>query len=345
MSITIDTEVSLKSLNTFGVDAIASQYCRITSTRDMIKLLAEHKPALVLGGGSNLLFVDERIEGLVLQPHIKGIEAISFDDEHVLVTAQSGENWHQLVGWCLEHNYGGLENLSLIPGSVGAAPVQNIGAYGVELADTLYQVEAINIDTGEPEMFSNSECRFTYRDSIFKSDLQSTSIITSASFLLTKKKHRLNLSHDTLAERLRQRGISGPGIRDISQAIIAIRQNNLPDPAKTPNAGSFFKNPVISGEAYREICRHYPDAPGFELPKQMVKVPAGWLIEQCGWKGFRGAHAGVHDRHALILVNHHGASGLEIYELSMDIIHSVLERFGITLEREVGVIGDMAGRS
>ncbi len=338
MSFTIDRGISLKSLNTFGVGTIAEEYCLITSVKDLVELLAEHKPALILSGGSNLLFIDERVKGLVLQPRLKGIEAVSFDEDHVLVTAQTGEDWHQFVLWCLERDYGGLENLSLIPGSVGAAPVQNIGAYGVELADTLYQVKTINMDTGEMEAFLNSECRFTYRDSIFKSELKSKRIIISASFLLTRKKHRLNTSYGSLGETLQERGICDPGIQDISQAVIDMRQKKLPDPAKIPNAGSFFKNPIINDSAYQEISLDYRDMPGFRLSDQAVKIPAGWLIEQCGWKGFRGPHAGVHDQHALILVNNNGASGLEIYELSVAIINSVSERFGIALEREVNVI-------
>ena len=338
MSFTIDYGTSLQSLNTLAVDAIAEEYCLISSVDALLDLLAHHKPAVILGGGSNLLFVDERVRGLVLQPQLRGIEAISFDEDHILVTAQAGENWHQFVLWCLQHDYGGLENLSLIPGSVGAAPIQNIGAYGVELADTLYQVETVNTDVGEKEIFSNSECRFTYRDSIFKSALKPARIITSASFLLTRKRHRLNTSYDTLARLLQEQGISDPGIQDISRAVIHIRQEKLPEPAEIPNAGSFFKNPIISDSAYREISRYYPDMLGIELSEHMVKIPAGWLIEQCGWKGFRGPHASVHDRHSLILVNSNGASGREIYELSVDIINSVFERFGIVLEREVNII-------
>ncbi len=338
MPFTIKHGVSLQPLNTLGVNAVAEEYCLVTSVQGLAELLAEHRPMLILGSGSNLLFVDERLTGLVLQPRLTGIKAVSFDSEHVLVTAHAGEDWHQLVLWCLGRGYGGLENLSLIPGSVGAAPVQNIGAYGVALADTLYQVETMNMVTGDMEIFTNSECRFTYRDSVFKSGPKSARVIVSVSFLLTKKKHRLNTSYAALGASLHAQGICHPGIQDISRTVIHLRQKKLPDPAQIPNAGSFFKNPVISDGAYREIFLQYPDMPGFRLSNQTVKIPAGWLIEQCGWRGFRGPRAGVHDQHALVLVNHSGASGLEIYDLSAEIIDSVAARFGIILQREVHVI-------
>lgn len=338
MRVNIQQQISLKSLNTMAVDATAESYCKIISTADLASLFHTQRPALILGGGSNILFVKPVVEGLVLHPDMKGIDSSVYDDDHMLVTAQAGENWHDFVQWCVTQGYGGLENLSLIPGNVGAAPIQNIGAYGVEVKDRIHQVEALNIDSGGIRKFTASECCFAYRDSLFKSEQKGKWLILSVEFLLTRKQHQINTSYGVIQQTLQQQGIDNPGIQDVANAVIQIRQQRLPDPGLIPNTGSFFKNPIVNAELVDELRAKYRDIPVYEMPDNQFKLAAGWLIEQCGWRGHRREGCGVHDEHALVLINHNGASGEEIYQLSEDIIASVEDRFDVSLQREVNII-------
>lgn len=339
MAPAIQHNVPLKALNTFSVEAVAENYIIVRTASELTEALASHHEQLfVLGGGSNVLFVKQAIAGLVLHVDIKGIEVVRQNDDTVIVRAMAGENWHQFVCWCLDHDYGGLENLSLIPGNVGAAPVQNIGAYGVELKDVLLEVDAIHIASGQTRVFTRDECQLAYRDSIFKSSQQGQWIILSISVRLTKHDHILKLEYGAVQERLAQGGVQSPTIVDISQAVIAIRQERLPDPITIPNAGSFFKNPIISQQAYQALKIKYPDIPGYGLENGQIKIPAGWLIEQCGWKGKRHGRCAVHNVHALVIVNDGGADGREILTLAGEIQASVENHYQLRLAFEVNVL-------
>lgn len=278
------------------------------------------------------------IDTLVIHVDIKGISVDKDLEEEVYVTVNAGENWHEFVLWCIEQNYGGLENLSLIPGNVGTCPIQNIGAYGVEVKDTITKVEAIEIASGKRVEFSNQECKFQYRDSIFKNESKGKYILTAVSFKLTKKNHTLNTSYGAIESFLKEKNILTPTIRDISNAVITIRQSKLPDPEEIGNSGSFFKNPVISQTQFEQLLQKYPTIPSYTISESEVKVPAGWLIEQAGFKGQRFGDAGVHEKQALVLVNYANASGKEILELAQKIKTSILDLFNISLEIEVNII-------
>ncbi|TNF97744.1 MAG: UDP-N-acetylmuramate dehydrogenase [Gammaproteobacteria bacterium] len=331
---------TLKNLNTLDIDVIAEQYVLVNKQDELSALLSQidNEKMLVLGGGSNYLFVPGRLRGLVLHIAVKGREIIEQGDDFVVVRAMAGEPWHDFVLWTLDQGFGGLENLSLIPGSVGAAPVQNIGAYGVEVKDSLVELEAMNRQTGEIRLFATHECAFGYRDSIFKSVQRDQWIILSVSFRLSRKAHQLHLDYGAIRQILEQRQIKNPTIMDISDAVIAIRRQRLPDPKVLPNAGSFFKNPVVQSSTFDQLKDIHPQMPGFKLSDEQIKIPAGWLIEQCGWKGRRHGSCGVHDKHALVLVNYAGASGADIWNLAQQIQHSVQDRFGIQLIPEVNVV-------
>lgn len=331
----------LQSYNTFGIAANAEALARFATADELRGLLAAPELSamqrLVLGGGSNILFTRD-FDGLVLLNEVPGITVAREDEDHVEVRAGAGVVWHELVMHCVAHGWGGIENLSLIPGKVGAAPMQNIGAYGVELKDAFVSLEALRISDGAIITFRLSECAFGYRESFFKREGRDRFIILSVTFKLTKRDHRLRTDYGNISDGLARRGITSPTIKDVSDAVIAIRQSKLPDPAILGNAGSFFKNPVVESTIAERIKLDHPNAPVYPAGEGHSKLAAGWLIEQCGWKGKRLGHCGVHEKQALVLVNHGGATGAEIWDLSDLVLRGVHERFGVELEREVNVV-------
>ncbi|MCU0351534.1 MAG: UDP-N-acetylmuramate dehydrogenase [Flavobacterium sp.] len=328
---------SLKNYNTFGIEAFAKSFVSVTSEAALTAVLQQDQDVFILGGGSNMLLTKD-IEKTVVHVNLKGISITKETEEYVWVTAQAGENWHEFVLWCLERNFGGLENLSLIPGNVGTTPIQNIGAYGVEIKDTMISCEAIAIQTQEKKVFTNKQCAFEYRESIFKKELKNQYVITSVTFQLTKKNHQLKTSYGAIEAELQQQNILEPTIQDVSKAVIAIRKSKLPDPKELGNSGSFFKNPIISVENYEKAIQKHPEMPYYKVSDQFVKVPAGWLIEQAGFKGKRFGDAGIHKNQALVLVNYGHATGAEIEAVSKNIQKTVLETFGIAIEAEVNII-------
>ena len=334
---TILNNISLKEYNTFGVECYAKRFVSIDSFYDLQQLLKTEKDLFLLSGGSNILLTKD-IEKLVVLINIKGISIDRENKNTVHLTVNSGENWHEFVLWCISQDYGGIENLSLIPGNVGTCPIQNIGAYGVEVKDTITKVEAIEIETGKLITFANAECQFGYRNSIFKNDVKGKYIITSVSFELTKTNHQLNTSYGAIEVALQEKKITNPTIKDVSDAVISIRKSKLPDPKEIGNSGSFFKNPVISTEQFSQLQKEYPAIPSYKISEATTKVPAGWLVEQCGFKGKRFGDAGVHEKQALVLVNYANASGLEIYNLGKSIQQTVFNKFKIDLEIEVNII-------
>lgn len=336
----IKPNYSLKQLNTFSVEAYARWYVQIDHEKDLSELFADHiwknERLLVLGGGSNTLFVND-YEGLVVHIRIGGIKH-RIDGNVIYVTAGAGEVWNDLVNYCVDHQFAGLENLSLIPGSVGASPIQNIGAYGVELMDIFYSCKAFEIETGLTRTFNKVDCAFSYRDSIFKGKLQGKYIITEVTYKLSAD-FKPNISYGAIGQELKVRGIDKPSIKDVSQVISHIRVNKLPDPSTIGNAGSFFKNPIIVQEQFEHLLSKFPDIVYYPVAdKDRVKIAAGWLIEQCGWKGKVVGHTGTWKNQALVLVNHGNATGDEIFAFSAKIIESVHDRFDILLEREVNII-------
>jgi UDP-N-acetylmuramate dehydrogenase len=295
------------------------------------------RPLRVLGGGSNILFT-QNVDGLLLKNEISGIEIVRRWSNKVHIAVGGGENWHQFVLWAVENGYGGIENMSFIPGTVGASPIQNIGAYGVELKDVFVRLEAIDLATNKKHVFNKKQCEFGYRDSIFKRHAKDKYLITKVVFSLTSAQHNINTSYGDISKTLETLQITGtPTIKDISKAVIHIRSSKLPDPAKIGNCGSFFKNPELPSSILEQIRQTHPTAPGYPLPNDRVKIPAGWLIEQCGWKGKRIGNTGCYEKQALVLVNHGDASGQEVKQLSQDIINSVKERFNVKLEPEVNI--------
>lgn len=334
---TIANNISLKEYNTFGVECYAKRFVSIDSFYDLQQLLKTEKDLFLLSGGSNMLLTRD-IEKLVVLINIKGISIDRENKNTVHLTVNSGENWHEFVLWCISQDYGGLENLSLIPGNVGTCPIQNIGAYGVEVKDTITKVEAIEIETSKLITFSNAECQFGYRNSIFKNEAKGKYIITSVSFELTKTNHQLNTSYGAIEVALQEKNITNPTIKDVSDTVISIRKSKLPDPNEIGNSGSFFKNPVITTEQFLQLQKEYPVIPSYKISEATTKVPAGWLVEQCGFKGKRFGDAGVHEKQALVLVNYANASGLEIYNLAKSIQQTVFNKFKIDLEIEVNII-------
>ena len=327
---------NLQAFNTFGIEAKTKYFARFQSITELMSLLNKHKkPLLILGGGSNILLTKD-FEGTVLKNEINGIDVIKEDENFSFVKVGAGVVWHDFVMWAIENNLGGAENMSLIPGSVGAAPMQNIGAYGVELKSIFHELEALSIDENDLHTFSNNECDFGYRYSIFKGPLRNKYIITSVSFRLMKK-HSFNTSYGAIEEQLRSMGLE-PSIKNISDAVIAIRQQKLPDPKKIGNSGSFFKNPVIDNKKFQKLKKQFPNIVGYPISETQTKIAAGWLIDQAGWKGYQNGDAGVHKNQALVLVNYGNAKGNEIWQLSEKILQSIYEKYDIILEREVNII-------
>lgn len=330
--------ISLRPYNTFGIEANARRFANIENLDQLRSIVETNKDLFVLSGGSNILLTRD-IEKPVVHIQLKGIEVIPGNDsDHTLVRAQAGENWHEFVEWCIANDLGGLENLSLIPGQVGTSPMQNIGAYGVEIKDVFHELEAMEIESGRIVKFSADDCHFGYRESVFKNELKGKFIILNVTFSLTKRNHKLVTDYGAIRSELAERGIEKPTIKDISRVVIAIRQSKLPDPKELGNSGSFFKNPVIPKEQLESLQATYPDMPFYNIDSHDVKVPAGWLVEQSGFKGKRFGDAGVHAKQALVLVNHGYASGAEILNLSKRIQAEVLRRFGIELATEVNII-------
>lgn len=335
----ISHNISLKSYNTFGIDVNAKHFVSVQSIAELSEVLKhpDYPNRFILGGGSNMLLTQD-VDALVIHVNLKGKQIVSETEHHIIIEAQAGENWHEFVLWCLQHNYGGIENMSLIPGNVGTAPIQNIGAYGVELKDVFESCEAINIETGKLQTLTNSDCKFGYRNSIFKTTVKGQYIITSVRFKLTKTNHSLKMSYGAISEQLETMQVTTPTIQDISKAVIAIRESKLPNPKEIGNSGSFFKNPVISKSHFKTLQKQFPNVPSYTVSDTEIKVPAGWLIEQAGFKGKTFGTYGVHKKQALVLVNYGGAKGLDIFNLSQLIQKTVLRIFNITIEAEVNII-------
>lgn len=328
---------SLQSLHTFGFDVRANAFAEfedVTDLRELLRLYPSNH--FILGGGSNICFTQD-FDGLVALNKIRG-KRFELKDKHVIVTGGAGENWHEFVLWTIGNNWGGLENMSLIPGTLGAAPIQNIGAYGVELKDVFVQLTALNKETLEVEIFNKEECAFGYRDSFFKNAGKDKYVILEVTFKLSMPPHQLNTTYGAIQTVLDEKGIKDPGIQDVSNAVIAIRKSKLPDPAMIGNAGSFFKNPVIEEKLLDSLFEQYPAMPYYRQGDGTIKIPAGWLIEQCGWKGKRLGSVGCHKDQALVLVHFGGGSGKEILQLARDIQASVAEKFGIKIHPEVNVL-------
>jgi len=340
----IKHNISLLPYNTFGIDVNAKHFASFKTVKDLKQILQfkslKALPKLILGGGSNLLLTKD-FEGLVLKNDIEGIEITKQTSDYALVRAGAGVEWHQLVLYAIENNLGGIENLSLIPGSVGAAPMQNIGAYGVEIKDVFFELEALHIDSLDEVRFTKKRCQFGYRESIFKRQFKDQFIITSVTLKLLKKP-KIQISYGAIKDELKSMGILQPNIKNVSDAVIKIRQSKLPDPKKIGNSGSFFKNPIVSIEHFKKLQTKYPKIAHYPISDKDIKLAAGWLIDNAGWKGkvFEGTNGkyGVHKNQALVLVNYGGASGTDIFGLSTQIINDILDKYNITLEREVNVI-------
>lgn len=337
---TISQNVSLKPYNTFGIDAKARYFTSFDSKEALREILESEEwkdvPRMILGGGSNILLTKD-FDGLVLKNDIKGIHAIKEDDEHVYIQAGAGENWHGFVQYCIQHNLAGLENLSLIPGNVGASPMQNIGAYGAEIKDTFYELSAYHMNDHAIVNFNKDACDFGYRESVFKRQYKGQFAIMSVVYRLHKK-HHFNTTYGAIEQELAHMGITQLSLQSISQAVINIRSSKLPNPAEIGNAGSFFKNPEISSAQYETLKAAFPDVVAYPLAGGHYKLAAGWLIDQCGLKGYRTGDAGVHAKQALVLVNYGNATGSEIYDLSTYVLSTVKAKFGVDLEREVNII-------
>lgn len=332
----IQSNISLRSYNTFGIDVPAKHFAAVHSIEELKECLQtyKHLPILILGGGSNVLFT-KPFEGLVINIQLKGKEITRIEQETVYVKAAAGEPWHEFVLWTIQQDLGGIENMSLIPGNIGAAPMQNIGAYGVELKDCFHSLEALNTETLNIETFDKEACRFGYRESVFKNTHKGKYIILSVTLALTKTP-KIKTSYGAIQDELNAMGIEHPTIKDVSNAVINIRQSKLPDPKVLGNSGSFFKNPVIDQKQFDSFHAQYPNAPFYESDHS-YKIPAGWLIEQCGWKGKRVGNTGAHAKQALVLVNYGQATGAEIWALALEIKKSVADKFGIEIESEVNI--------
>lgn len=336
----IQKDISLKPFNTFGIDVTAKYFCDVTSENELKELLkseiARTEKKLVLGGGSNILFT-KNFEGLIIRNNIKGIIIVEDNDEYMLVKSGAGEIWHNLVLWSISKNLGGIENLSLIPGCVGAGPIQNIGAYGAELKDVFHELEAMHMETGEVKKFSRIDCRFGYRDSAFKNDLKNKWLITTVTLRLNKRPV-FKTTYGAIESELKNMCVEKLSVKAISDAVIRIRKSKLPDPEVIGNAGSFFKNPEVKKEKFIQLKSSYEKIAAYELPNGQIKLAAGWLIEQCGWKGKVVGNTGSHKDQALVLVNYGNASGNEVYQLAKAIQQSVKEKFSVEIETEVNII-------
>jgi UDP-N-acetylmuramate dehydrogenase len=330
----------LKAYNTFGIEASCDYFTEVNSIKDFEELTREpiykNNKKLVIGGGSNILFTRD-FKGIVIKNNIKGKEILKQDDQEVLVKIGAGENWHGFVMWCIDNNFYGLENLSLIPGCVGASPMQNIGAYGVEIKEVFSELEAHDMETAVKRIFKKEECHFGYRESVFKHEFKDQYLITSVTYRL-KKNAPVNVSYGAITAELEAAGVRHPGIKDVSQAVIRIRQSKLPDPAVTGNAGSFFKNPEVPANKYNELKMKFENLVAYPLANGNYKLAAGWLIEQCGLKGHEHHGAAVHNKQALVLVNKNNCTGQDVLELSSYVMQKVFDKFGVTLEREVNII-------
>jgi UDP-N-acetylmuramate dehydrogenase len=335
----IHYQYSLKTYNTFGIEAKAKQFVAVHSVQDLQTVLQENKSEqkFILGGGSNMLLTKD-IDALVIHIDLKGNKIIEENDDFVWVESMAGESWHEFVLWTIDQNFGGLENMSLIPGNIGTTPVQNIGAYGTEIKDTFVSCQAISIESQEMRTFIKEECHFGYRESIFKNEMKNQYIITSVVFKLTKTNHKINTSYGDISAELAKKNISNPTIKEVSNAVIAIRQSKLPDPRELGNSGSFFKNPILLKSDFEKIHLQFPEMKYYNISETEVKVPAGWLIEQAGFRGKRFGDAGIHEHQALVLVNYGNATGKEILMVSKDIQDTVFKKFGIYIEAEVNVI-------
>jgi len=334
----IQENISLRFYNTFGIDVRARYFSRFKNSDELeeLKVNDSRLPTIILGGGSNILFTKD-FDGIVLKNEIKGIAELHEDSEYVYVKAGAGENWHQFVLHCIQRNWAGIENLSLIPGNVGASPMQNIGAYGVEIDDVFWDLEAYHIQERKIVTFTRSDCEFGYRESVFKKKFKDQFVILNVTYQL-RKKPRFNTSYGAIEQELDRMGVKDLSIKTISDAVINIRSSKLPNPKELGNAGSFFKNPTIAAADFESLKLQFENIVGHTNADGSVKLAAAWLIEQCGWKGFRKGDAGCHAKQALVLVNYGNATGKEIYQLSEEILQSVKEKFGVTLEREVNVI-------
>ncbi len=336
----LQENISLKKYNSFGIDVSAKYFATFNTVSELETRLEQTRnnklQTLILGGGSNILFT-KNFDGLVLKNELMGIEQVKEDADFVYLKAAAGENWHQFVLHSISNNLGGIENLSLIPGNVGASPMQNIGAYGVEIKDVFHSLEAYHVSDRQTVSFGLADCEFGYRESVFKRKYKSQFVITSVTYRL-RKQPVFNTSYGAIEQELEQMGVKELSVKNISDAVINIRSSKLPDPAKIGNAGSFFKNPEISTEQFQKLKTGFPAIVGYALQNGNIKLAAGWLIEQCGWKGYREGDAGCHAKQALVLVNYGNASGASIYALSEKIIASVQDKFNVQLEREVNII-------
>jgi UDP-N-acetylmuramate dehydrogenase len=338
----IKENISLKNYNTFGIDVYAKYFTEFNNEIELAESLEYNKlptancPLLTLGGGSNILFT-KNFDGFILKNEIKGIEVVNEDAEYVYVKAGAGENWHQFVLYCIDKNLGGVENLSLIPGNVGASPMQNIGAYGLEIKDVFFSLDAYHLADKKSVAFNLNDCAFGYRESVFKNKFRNQFIITNVTYKL-KKQPIFNTSYGAIEQELEKMGITQLSIKAISDAVINIRSSKLPNPKEIGNAGSFFKNPEVEHSKFEILSSKFPGIVGYTLPNGNVKLAAGWLIEKCGWKAYRNGDVGCHSKQALVLVNYGNAKGEDIYNLSTQIITSVKEKFGVVLEREVNII-------
>ena len=335
----IQHNFSLKKYNTFGIEAKAKQFVAVQSQEDLKSILAanQSQQKFILGGGSNMLLTKD-IDALVIHIDLKGKKITAENEDFVWVESQAGENWHEFVLWTIDQNFGGLENMSLIPGNVGTTPVQNIGAYGTEIKDTFVSCEAMVIENQETKTFTKEECQFGYRESIFKNEAKNQYVITSVVFKLSKRNHKINISYGDISAELTKNDITNPTLKDVSNAVIAIRQSKLPDPKELGNSGSFFKNPILLRSDFEKIHQQFPEMKYFDISETEVKVPAGWLIEQAGFKGKRFGDAGIHKNQALVLVNYGNATGQEILNVSKDIQKTIFSTFGIHIEAEVNII-------
>jgi UDP-N-acetylmuramate dehydrogenase len=333
--ISLESNYLITPYHTFGLKVRADYFVNVTEEAEINDILTlPYRPRMILGGGSNILF-SKNYQGIIIRNVITGIEILEQRDNQVLVEVGGGVIWHDLVLWALSNDFGGLENLSLIPGTVGAAPIQNIGAYGVEFDSVFHRLKAVDLNTGNSHVFNKEDCGFGYRNSIFKEALKDKYLITRVQIKLSTDRHNLCLDYGDIKKTLSGRAIEQPTIRDVSDAVIRIRTSKLPDPQVIGNAGSFFKNPLLSPANYEALLSTYPDMPCYPTKLGKVKIPAAWLIERAGWKGFRKGDAGVYEKHALVLVNHGNATGEEMHQLAEGIKASILEIFNISLESEV----------
>lgn len=339
MEMEIQNNFSLKNYNTFGIEAKAQQFVAVQSVSELKTVLEQNKleKKFILGGGSNMLLTKD-IDALVIHIDLKGKKIIAENEDFAWVESQAGENWHEFVLWTIDQNLGGLENMSLIPGNVGTTPVQNIGAYGTEIKDTFVSCEALSKENQQAKKFTRDECRFGYRESIFKNEAKDQYVITSVVFKLTKRNHKINISYGDITTELAKNNIASPTLKDVSNAVIAIRQSKLPDPKELGNSGSFFKNPILLKSDFEKIHQQFPEMKYYDISETEVKVPAGWLIEQAGFKGKRFGNAGIHKNQALVLVNYGNATGQEILNISKNIQETIFDTFGIQIEAEVNVI-------